>query len=302
MECLACKAITPDHARFCNECGAPMRVLCTACGATSSPAAKFCSECGSKLSANRPAPSPPVTSTAPASSAERRQLSVVFCDLVGSTELSSQLDPEDLGELIRTYQDRVAETIGRFNGFIARFLGDGVLAYFGWPKADEADAEQAVRAALAAAEIVSAKQIRGKALCVRIGIATGLVVVGDRITTGEAQEQTAIGETPNRASRLQALAAPGGIVIDGATRRQVGDLFEVRALGALALKGLPKPVQAFEVRAELAGRSRFEALHGARLIPLVGREEELELLLRRWAQAQGGQGRVVLVPHVIDSE
>jgi class 3 adenylate cyclase/tetratricopeptide (TPR) repeat protein len=219
----------------------------------------------------------------------------MFCDLVGSTELSSRLDPEDLGALIRIYQGHVAGAVARFGGFIARYVGDGVLIYFGWPKAGETDAEQAVHAALAAADAVAATPIQGEALRVRIGIATGLVVVGDRIDTGEAREQTAIGETPNRAARLQALAEPGRIVIDAATRRQVGDLFDCRELGAVPLKGLPEPVPVFEVRAERAGLSRFEALHPARLTPLIGREEELELLLRRWAQAKTGQGRVVLI-------
>ena len=217
MECLACKAEIPDTARFCSECGAPVAAVCTACGAANPPAARFCSECGSRLAGARTAPSAPA---APAASAERRYLSVMFCDLAGSTELSSRLDPEDFGALIRAYQDQVAELMARFGGFIARFLGDGVMAYFGWPKAGEADAEQAIRAALAAVEAISARPVHGEALSVRIGIATGLVVVGDRVDTGEAHEHTAIGETPNRAARLQGLAAPGGIVIDGATHRQ----------------------------------------------------------------------------------
>jgi len=219
----------------------------------------------------------------------------MFCDLVGSTELSSRLDPEDLGALIRTYQGRVAEAIARFDGFIAHYMGDGVLVYFGWPQAGETDAEQAVRAALVVAVAIAATPVGGEALRVRIGIATGLVVVGDRIGTGEAFQQTAIGETPNRAARLQALAGPGGIVIDAVTRTQLGDLFEVRALGAFPLKGLPEPVEVFEVKAERPGQSRFEALHADRLSPLIGRQEELDLLVRRWTQARGGQGRVVLV-------
>ncbi|MGA9866405.1 MAG: AAA family ATPase [Acetobacteraceae bacterium] len=170
-----------------------------------------------------------------------------------------------------------------------------MLVYFGWPRAGETDAEQAVRAALAVTEAVSAAPIQGEALRVRVGIATGLVVVGDRIGTGEAREQTAIGETPNRAARLQAEAGPGGIVIDGPTQRMLGDLFELHGRGALTLKGLPEPVEAFEVQAERPNSSRFEALHAARLSPLIGRQEELELLQRRWAQAKDGRGRVVLI-------
>jgi class 3 adenylate cyclase len=254
---------------------------------------KVCSECGSSLRIGGPTPS--VAPAVPGPPPERRQLSVMFCDMVGSTDLSSRLDPEDLSELIRVYQSRITETITRFDGFIAKYMGDRVLAYFGWPRAGEADAEQAVRAALAAVDVISVTPIRGEALRVRIGIATGLVVVGDRIGTGTWFEQTAIGETPNRAARLQALSEPGGIMIDAATRRQLGDLFECRSLGAMPLKGLPATVEVFEVVGERAGHSRFEALRMQQLTPLIGREEELDLLLRRWAQATRGEGRAVLV-------
>ena len=294
MECAVCQATIRAGAKFCGACGAPAPVACAACGTANPPDARFCSECGVDLG---PVPPAPVRGELPqaAPSAERRQLSVLFCDLVGSTELSVRLDPEDLSALTRAYQRAVAEAFGRFDGFIAKYMGDGVLVYFGWPRATEANAEQALRAALAATEMVTRSPIHGEALRVRIGIATGLVVVGDHIGTGEAREQTAIGETPNRAARLQALAGPGGIVIDGATRRLVGDLFDVRALGAVPLKGLPEPVEVFEVRGERIGESRFEALHSGSLTPLVGRQEELALLLRRWWQARGGQGRVVLL-------
>ncbi len=219
----------------------------------------------------------------------------MFCDIVGSTELSSRLDPEDLNALIRAYQGRVAESISQFGGFIARYMGDSVLAYFGWPKASETDAEQAVRAALTAAEAVAGSPIQGEAVRMRIGIASGLVVIGDPIGVGDSRQQTAIGETPNRAARLQALASPGTIVIDNATLNQVGNLFRCRELGAVLLKGLPEPVLAFEVLAEQAGQSRFEALHATGLPPLIGRAEELQLLQTRWAEAAAGEGRVVLV-------
>ena len=177
MECRACKANVPDGSRFCNECGASSAILCAACGIANPPSAKFCSDCGRSLTQ---APTPTVTATA-ASAAERRQLTVMFCDIIGSTELSSRLDPEDLSALIRTYQKRVAESVLQFGGFIARYVGDGVLVYFGWPRASETDAEQAVRAALAATEFVAATPIQGEALRVRIGIAGGLVVIGDPI-------------------------------------------------------------------------------------------------------------------------
>src|SRR4051794_24271039 len=174
--------------------------------------------------------------------AERRPLSVMFCDLIGSTALSSRLDPEDLREVIRSYQARVATTIRQFNGFIARYVGDGVLIYFGWPQAHETDAERAVRAGLAVAAAVSEAQVGSETLQVRIGIATGLVVIGEPIGSGDARQQTAVGETPNRAARLQSLAGPGQVVIDAATRRQIGGLFVCQDLGTIALKGLAEPV------------------------------------------------------------
>ena len=171
------------------------------------------------------------TGAASTAEAERRPLSVMFCDLIGSTALSSRLDPEDLREVIRTYQTCVATTIQQFDGFIARYVGDGVLIYFGWPEARETDAERAVRAGLAVAAAVSATPVRGEPLHVRIGIATGLVVIGEPIGSGDFRQQTAVGETPNLAARLQGLAGPDQVVIDAATRRQIGGLFECQDLG-----------------------------------------------------------------------
>jgi class 3 adenylate cyclase/DNA polymerase III delta prime subunit len=243
-------------------------------------------------------PGPPIDPSsqpdASETTAERRPLSVVFCDLVGSTALSSRLDPEDLREVIRSYQARVVSTIQAYKGFIARYVGDGVLVYFGWPEAHETDAARAVRAALAVAAAVSEAPVAGQTLQVRIGIATGLVVVGEPIGTGDSRQQTAVGETPNRAARLQSLAGPGQVVIDAATKRQIGDLFDCRELGTIELKGLPAPVPAWQVVAENRTLGQFEALRSG-LTPLVGREEELELLLRRWTQAKAGKGRVVLI-------
>src|ERR1700759_1838561 len=226
--------------------------------------------------------------------AERRPLSVMFCDLIGSTALSSRLDPEDLREVIRSYQARVVSTIQAFNGFIARYLGDGVLIYFGWPQAHETDAERAVRAGLAVAMAVSEAPVAGQTLQVRIGIATGLVVIGESIGSGVSRQQTAVGETPNLAARLQSLAGPGQVIIDAATRRQIGGLFNCRDLGTIALKGLPEPVPAWQVVVENRALGQFEALRLG-LTPMVGREEEIELLLRRWTQAKAGRGRVVLI-------
>jgi class 3 adenylate cyclase/predicted ATPase len=219
----------------------------------------------------------------------------MFCDLIGSTDLSSRLDPEDLGEVIKSYQRGVAAIIARFDGFIARYVGDGILIYFGWPQAREADAERAVRAALAIVAEINRVSIQGERLQVRIGIATGLVVVGEMIGDGEAREHTAIGETPNRAARLQTFAQPNGVVIDTTTRKQLGRLFECQSLGAVEMKGLPGPVQSWVVQGESAVKSRFEGLHPATLSPLIGRDEELELLLRRWRQAVRSEGRAVLI-------
>jgi class 3 adenylate cyclase len=206
--------------------------------------------------------------------AERRPLSVMFCDLIGSTALSSRLDAEDLREVIRTYQACVATTIRQFDGFIARYVGDGVLIYFGWPEARETDAERAVRAGLAVAATVSRTSVSGEPLHVRVGIATGLVVIGEPIGSGDSRQQTAVGETPNLAARLQGLAKPDQVLIDAATRRQIGGLFECQDLGAVELKGLPARVSAWQVLGEGRLESRFEALRpGA--TPLVGRDEEM---------------------------
>jgi class 3 adenylate cyclase/predicted ATPase len=227
--------------------------------------------------------------------AERRPLSVMFCDLIGSTALSSRLDAEDLREVIRAYQAFVADTVRQFDGFIARYVGDGVLIYFGWPEAHENDAERAVRAGLAVAAAVSATPVSGEPLHVRIGIATGLVVIGEPIGLGDSRQQTAVGETPNLAARLQGLAGPDQVVIDAATRQQIGGLFECHDLGTVELKGLPVAVPAWQVLGEGMLEGRFEALHGSAMTPLIGREEELEMLLRRWKQAASGDGRIVLL-------
>jgi len=234
------------------------------------------------------------TDEAAKDTAERRQVTVMFSDLVGSTALSTRLDPEDLRDVISAYQRRVAETVRRFGGFVARYMGDGVLIYFGYPAAHEDDAERAVRSGLALIDAVAALPAP-EPLQVRIGVATGMVVVGDLVGSGEAQEHDIVGETPNLAARLQGIAEPNAVVIAEATRRLIGSLFELRDLGPKDLKGIAGPVKAFAVlRASLVA-SRFEAMHPSGLTALVGREEELELLLRRWAKAKTGEGQVVLL-------
>src|SRR5215472_6301095 len=231
---------------------------------------------------------------APRPDAERRQLTVTFCDLVGSTALSARLDPEDLREVIAAYHRAVAEVVTRLDGFVSRFMGDGVLVYFGYPQAHEDDAERAVRAGLGAIEAVGRLDFKPK-LQARVGIATGLVVVGDLIGAGPAQEQSVVGETPNLAARLQALAEPDTVVIAAGTRRLVGDLFEYRDLGAVELKGFAEPLKAYQVVGPGSLASRFEALRGSALTPLVGRDEEIDMLLRRWERATAGDGQVVLI-------
>jgi class 3 adenylate cyclase len=226
------------------------------------------------------------------SEAERRQLTVLFCDLVGSTELSARLDPEDLREVIGRYQDACAEVIGRFEGHVARFLGDGALAYFGWPRAHEHAAERAVRAGLALVEVIAQQQPGMQA---RVGIATGSVVVGDLIGRESADMDVVIGETPNLAARLQALAEPGTVVIGEATRRLVGGLFELNDLGPQRLKGFAEPLAVWRAAGESRADGRFEAMRAAGLTPLVGRDEELSLLLCRWKLAKEGEGQVVLL-------
>ena len=230
------------------------------------------------------------------SEAERRQLTVMFVDLVGSTALSARLDPEEMREVIRAYQNAVAGEITRFEGHVAKFMGDGVLAYFGWPRAHEDEAERAARAGLAiTAAIGQLSSPAGEALAARVGIATGLVVVGDLVGEGAAQEQAVVGDTPNFAARLQGIAAPGQVVIADATRRLLGASFELEDLGQSELKGISEPVPAFAVKGERPVESRFEAMSGPSLPPMVGRDQELALLLERWALAKAGEGQGVLL-------
>jgi class 3 adenylate cyclase len=225
--------------------------------------------------------------------AERRQVTVMFSDLVGSTALSARMDPEDLRDVISAYQKCVTETVRRFGGFVAKYMGDGVLVYFGYPEAHEDDAERAVRAGLELITAVGELKTRAS-LQTRTGIATGLVVVGDLIGSGESQERGIVGETPNLAARMEALAAPANVIIAASTRQQIGELFDLEALGPQQLAGFAKPQFAWRVLGESGEVSRFEALR-SETTPLVGRDEEVELLLRRWEQTKMGEGRVVLI-------
>jgi predicted ATPase/class 3 adenylate cyclase len=232
----------------------------------------------------------------PRDDAERRQLTVMFCDLVGSSALSARLDPEDLRRVIGACHICIAEVIGRYEGIIARYMGDGVLAYFGYPQAHEDDAEQATRAGLALIDAVANLQTDiGAELQVRIGIATGTVVVGDLLGEGAAQEQAVVGETPNLAARLQTLAEPGTVLISASTHRLTGGNFEYRDLGHVTLKGWGESVPAWQLLGTSGVESRFEAQHQTRLTPLIGRDEEIDLLLRRWRHAAQGEGCAVVL-------
>jgi class 3 adenylate cyclase len=252
------------------------------------------------ISALAPDPEPigltPVVAPAgpPADTAERRQVTVMFADLVGSTALSARLDPEDLREVISAYQKCAAATVRRFDGFVAKYLGDGVLVYFGYPQAHEDDAERAVRAGLQLIAAVVALKTR-VSLQTRVGVATGLVVVGDLLEAGEVQERGIVGETPNLAARLQGMADPNTVVIAEGTRKLLGNLFELEDLGAKDLKGIAGPVRVWKPLRASSVDSRFEAFHAAGLTALVGREEEFELLMRRWSKAKSGEGQVVLL-------
>ena len=238
----------------------------------------------------------PVRST----EAERRQLTVMFCDLVGSTALSNRMDPEDLRDVITSFQDKCREAISRYDGFIARYMGDGMLVYFGYPQAHEEDAERAIRAGLdVLASVTSLNAEVGKAhdavLAIRVGVATGPVVVGDMIGEGAAEEAAVVGETPNLAARLQAVAQPNQLVTSSSTRKLVGDLFTFDDLGVHELKGITEPTQAWRVtgEADIEGRLETRRIKGSS--PLIGRQEELGLLNRSWETSTGGYGQVVLI-------
>ena len=228
--------------------------------------------------------------------AERRQLTVLFCDLAGSTAMSARLDPEDMRDVIRAYQDICSGVIARYDGYLAKFMGDGVLAYFGFPHAHEDDAERAVRAGLDLGDAIAKVQTRdGEVLKTRIGIATGIVVVGDLVGEGAAREQAVIGDTPNLAARLQARAEPSAVLIADQTRRLLGNAFELKSVDLRNLKGLDAPVRAWTVLREAEAETRFEASRSSRMTPFVGREPEVALLVERWQDACSGEGKVALL-------
>ena len=279
MKCLQCGAASPQGKAFCGDCGA----------ALNSTEARQLAE-GNELYESVPTKSAPT-------GAERRPLTVAFCDLAGSTRLSAELDPEDLREVIAAYQRCVADTVAHHGGFIAKYMGDGVLIYFGYPHAHEDDAKRAVAAALALVEAVGKLRpaVVVEPLRIHVGIATGDVIVGDLLGTGAAQEQVVFGATPNLAARLQALAEPDAVVISSDTKRLSAGLFDYHDLGSVEIKGFPGPIRAWQVMRATAIESRFEALHPDARTPIVGRGEQVHLFLRYWAQAKTGQGLIVLL-------
>ncbi len=313
MRCLRCHADNRDGISFCEECGAKLEQACPACGTRLPPGRKFCGVCGQPLArppgagqAETPhgvreeTANPAATEPAkrPAPDAERRQLTVMFCDLVESTALSAALDPEDLREVMQAHHELCAKLIGRFDGHIAQYLGDGILAYFGYPMAHEDDGARAVRAALQIVQEMAIlnlrlRQERGVSLAVRLGIHTGLVVIGEIGEEGK-HGNLALGHTPNIAARAQAIAEPDTVVITAATHRLVRNLFDCLDLGSHALKGVAAPLRLYRVLGDRDAGGGFEAEAVSRWPP-VGREKELGLLLERWEQVKDGAGQVVLL-------
>ena len=293
MRCSKCGSDNREGRKFCAICGAPLVVTCSKCGATNQPEERFCGECGAVLSDATPAAAAART-TAPARTStdgERRHLTVLFCDLVGSTEIAARLDPEEWREVVASYHRAAAEAITRFGGYVAQYLGDGVMAYFGWPEAHDNDGERAVRAGLVILETVQTldRESTRPKLTARVGIDSGAVVVG----AGAGKDADVFGEAPNIAARLQGTAAPGTLLITAATHRLISGLFVVEALGPHQLKGISAPFEVFRVVRPTGVRGRLRTARG--LTPFVGREEEMRLLLSRWDRTREGEGQLALI-------
>jgi TOMM system kinase/cyclase fusion protein len=312
MRCPQCQFENGDTAKFCEECGSRLVRTCPGCGHEVSPRANFCPECGSRLTEAssglsqtdrqreaQTAQIEPLPAERGTAEAERRQLTVLFCDLVESTALAGRLDPEELREIVRAYQATCAEVIQRFDGHIAQYLGDGLLVYFGYPRAHEDDARRAIHTGLGMVEAIGTlntrlAQNKSIRLAVRVGIHTGLVVVGEVGGSGR-QERLALGETPNVAARIQGIAAPDTVVVSAATFHLVQGVFSAEDIGTHMLKGVATPVQVYRVLGENGSLSRLDVAVTRGLTPLVGRELEVTLLLERWAQVREGVGQVVVL-------
>jgi class 3 adenylate cyclase len=303
MRCPSCDHPNRSDRRFCAKCGGRLgELLCAACGTRNDPDENFCGNCGKPLSGAAGAPSAAARTpgpTAPMHEAERRHLTVMFCDLVSSMTLAERIDDEDLRDIVRRYYDTCAATISRYEGHVANYLGDGLLVYFGYPRAHEDDAERAVRAGLDMLQTL-ARDLNptlaaehGVRFAVRIGVHTGPVVVGD-MAGGTGREAMALGETVNLAARLQSVAAPDTVVISGATRRLVRGIFVLEDLGPQDLKGVSAPVVAFRVVQPSGVRSRLDLAEGT-LTPFVGRHAELATLLEAWERIQERNGQTILI-------
>jgi class 3 adenylate cyclase/predicted ATPase len=297
MDCPSCKADVPEGSKFCANCGAHLSRVCGTCGHTNQANSNFCSDCGTSLNLDTLASptairQPPSSPSSPA--AEHRQLSIMFCDLVDSVGLGERLDAESLRDVLRDYQQRATKIIEAAGGLVARYHGDGILAYFGYPVVSEDDAERAIRAGLDLIKDAERLAPAPEKLRLRVGIATGSVVVGELVASAAADQPSIVGGTPNLAARLQSIAQPNTMVIAPSTKQLAGGLFEYADLGPRDLKGFLHPIHAWLVLGESVAASRFDSLRSAK-IPLIGREEEVDLLLRRWARAKRGEGQVVLV-------
>jgi len=292
MRCPKCGTDNAAGSRFCNHCGISLTKRCLKCAFESPSEARFCSQCGAPLDST----AAQVRGDAELHEAagERRHLTVLFCDLVGSTGIAAHLDPEEWRETVAAYQRTSAEAITRFGGHVAKYLGDGVMAFFGYPEAHDNDAERAARAGLAILDAIAKlnQQAEHHKLAARVGIDSGTVVVG----TGAGEDADVFGDTPNIAARVQEAAAPGTVVVTEDTHRLVSGLFVVEDAGAQALKGLDRPFQLYRIISPSGVRGRFEASAAARgLTPFVGREEELRLLMNRWERALDCEGQVALI-------
>jgi class 3 adenylate cyclase len=293
MQCSNCGNENQAGSRFCNQCGTPFGKTCPKCAVENARDAKFCSQCGASL---EPLPERGAESQTRERglTGERRHLTVLFCDLVGSTEIAAQLDPEEWREIVASYHRAATQAITRFGGYVAQYLGDGVMVYFGWPEAHDNNAERAVRAGLALLDTISKlneDSTRPK-LSARVGIDSGAVVV----SVGAGKSADVFGDTPNIAARVQAAALPNTVLITGDTHQLISGLFVVEDGGAQVLKGIERPIQLHRVIQPSGVRGRLEAVAAARgLTPFVGREDELRLLLNRWHRALEGEGQVVLI-------
>jgi class 3 adenylate cyclase len=303
MRCSKCGSDNREGRKFCAACGAPLIVACPKCGVTNQPGESFCGECGAVLGDAAPAPAAQ-TSAAPIAAStggERRHLTVLFCDLVDSTEITARLDPEEWREMIASYHRVAAEAITRFGGYVAHYLGDGVMAFFGYPEAHDNDAERAARAGLEMVDAISRLHHQSGTgfslsspvkLAARVGIDSGAVVVGP----GAGREADVFGEAPNIAARVQSVAEPGTVLITGSVQRLVSGLFVVESRGAELLKGIERPLQLYRVVQPSGVRGRLEAAAAVRgLTPFVGRDDELRSLMTRWARSRQGEGPVVLI-------